>query len=46
MDRRAIGERGLTLVKERHQWPTVAAQMIAVYEWALGAGPAPDCLVN
>ena len=35
-DRRAVGERGLALVRERHQWPTVAAQMIAVYEWALG----------
>jgi poly(glycerol-phosphate) alpha-glucosyltransferase len=45
-DRSVIGERGLALVKERHQWSTVAAQMIAVYEWALGAGPAPDCLVN
>lgn len=45
-DRRAIGERGLALVKERHQWSTVAAQMIAVYEWVLGAGPAPDCLLN
>jgi glycosyltransferase involved in cell wall biosynthesis len=45
-DRRAIGTRGLALVKERHHWPTVAAQMIAVYEWALGAGPAPCSLVN
>ncbi len=46
VDRRAIGERGLALVKERHQWATVAAQMIAVYEWTLGVGPAPQCLVN
>jgi poly(glycerol-phosphate) alpha-glucosyltransferase len=45
-DRRVIGERGLALVKERHQWSAVAAQMIAVYEWALGGGPAPGCLVN
>jgi poly(glycerol-phosphate) alpha-glucosyltransferase len=46
VDRKAIGERGLALVKERHQWPAVATQMIAVYEWALGRGPAPGCLVN
>jgi glycosyltransferase involved in cell wall biosynthesis len=46
VDRRAIGERGLALVKERHQWPNMAAQMIAVYEWAMGAGPAPSSLVN
>lgn len=46
VNRRAIGERGLALVKEHHHWPTVAAQMIAVYEWALGVGPAPGCLVN
>jgi poly(glycerol-phosphate) alpha-glucosyltransferase len=45
-ERRAIGARGIALVKERHQWSTVAAQMIAVYEWVLGAGPAPDCLLN
>jgi glycosyltransferase involved in cell wall biosynthesis len=45
-ERRAIGERGLALVKERHQWPIMAAQMIAVYEWALGAGPTPCSLVN
>jgi poly(glycerol-phosphate) alpha-glucosyltransferase len=45
-DRRVIGQRGLTLVTERHQWSTVASQMIAVYNWALGAGPAPDCLAS
>jgi poly(glycerol-phosphate) alpha-glucosyltransferase len=38
--------RGLALVKERYHWPTVAAQMVAVYTWVLGAGPAPDCLLN
>jgi poly(glycerol-phosphate) alpha-glucosyltransferase len=46
VDRRAMGERGLALVKERHQWPKLAAQMIAVYEWALGEGGAPDCMLN
>jgi poly(glycerol-phosphate) alpha-glucosyltransferase len=46
VDRKAIGEHGLALVKERHQWPKVAAQMIAVYEWAMGTGPAPGCLAN
>jgi poly(glycerol-phosphate) alpha-glucosyltransferase len=41
-----MGARGLALVKERYHWPTVAAQMVAVYTWVLGAGPAPDCLLN
>ena len=43
-DRRAIGARGLELVKQRHQWPSIAAQMIAVYEWTLGLGPRPNSL--
>jgi poly(glycerol-phosphate) alpha-glucosyltransferase len=45
-DRRAIGERGLALVKGHHRWSTVATQMAAVYEWALGGGPTPGCLIN
>jgi glycosyltransferase involved in cell wall biosynthesis len=43
-DRRAMGEHGLGLVKQRHQWPAIAAQMIEVYEWTLGLGPRPNCL--
>jgi poly(glycerol-phosphate) alpha-glucosyltransferase len=45
-ERSGMGARGLALVKERYHWPTVAAQMVAVYTWVLGAGPAPDCLLN
>lgn len=40
-----MGERGRKLVAERFSWPRIAAQMKQVYEWVLGGGPAPDCVV-
>jgi len=42
----AMGERGLALVRERYQWSSIAAQMNAVYQWTLGDGPKPSCIVN
>jgi len=45
VDRAAMGERGRRLVEERFTWTKVAAQMKEVYEWVLGAGPRPDCVV-
>jgi glycosyltransferase involved in cell wall biosynthesis len=45
-ERKLIGERGLALVKERYQWSQVAAQMSAVYEWALGSGSLPDFVLS
>ena len=43
---RNVGARGLELVKRDHQWASVAAKMIAVYEWMLGNGPAPENLLQ
>jgi poly(glycerol-phosphate) alpha-glucosyltransferase len=43
-DRRAMGERGRVLVRERFAWPKIAADMKDVYSWVLGGGAPPKCL--
>ncbi len=45
-DRRAMGARGRALVQERFAWPRVARQMKTVYEWLLGGGPPPSCVMT
>lgn len=45
-DLHSVGNRGRALVVERFAWPNVAAQMKAVYEWALGGGTAPGCVIE
>ena len=42
--RRLMGREGNTLVRERFNWPSVAAEMASVYKWILGSGSAPDCI--
>jgi poly(glycerol-phosphate) alpha-glucosyltransferase len=44
-DRKEMGERGRELVRERFTWRRVAAEMKSVYEWVLGGGPPPECIV-
>lgn len=44
-DLEAMGGAGHTLVEEQFTWPKVAAQMKEVYEWMLGGGTRPGCLV-
>ena len=41
-----MGQRGLALVKDRFTWPKIAIQMQAVYAWARGEGPSPECLLK
>lgn len=41
-----MGEKGRELVKARFAWKTVAAQMREVYEWILGGGATPGCVVT
>ncbi|MEI8287860.1 MAG: glycosyltransferase [Verrucomicrobiota bacterium] len=43
--RQALGDRGLQLVKEQFAWPDLAVKMKKLYEWMLGRGPKPDCVV-
>jgi len=45
-DRRAMGARGRRLVAERYAWPFVAKEMKAVYEWVLGGGQPPPCVLT
>jgi len=41
-----LGENGRQLVSERFAWSRVALEMKAVYDWMLGAGPKPDCVLT
>lgn len=40
-----MGEKGGRLVAERFTWPKIAREMRAVYQWVLGGGPGPACVV-
>lgn len=42
----AMGQRGYDLVRKKFTWEKAAAEMKAVYEWVLGQGNKPDCVVN
>jgi glycosyltransferase involved in cell wall biosynthesis len=44
--RRAMGQRGRRLVEENYSWPKIGADMKAVYDWVLGYGPKPQCVIN
>jgi len=44
-DRAAMGIRGRALVEKQFTWPEIARQMAEVYEWVLGGGTRPDCVV-
>ena len=43
-ERRAMGENGRRLVKNRYTWPAIADQMKSAYEWLLTGGEKPDCV--
>jgi glycosyltransferase involved in cell wall biosynthesis len=45
-ERRDIGARGRALVRERFTWGSVGGQMTAVYDWVLGGGPPPSCVMT
>ena len=42
----SIGVKGRKLVEEKFTWPIIAAEMKAVYEWCLGGGSAPACVME
>jgi len=41
-----MGRRGRSLVQAKYSWHSVAAEMKQVYEWILGAGCKPACIVT
>ena len=46
-DRRAaMGARGRAMAEARFAWPQVAAQVHALYTWALGGGSRPDAVLT
>ena len=45
-ERRAMGRRGLALVRDRFAWPKIADDLAGVYRWILGSGPKPACVVE
>jgi poly(glycerol-phosphate) alpha-glucosyltransferase len=45
-ERRAMGARGKALVCDRFTWQSVGEQMTAVYQWLLGGGPPPSCVLT
>ena len=45
-DRTAMGERGRALVAQRFNWPGIAQQMRSVYQWVLGQGERPECVIS
>lgn len=44
-ERAAMGRRGRALVADRFAWSKISDQMIEVYEWMLGGGPKPGCVL-
>jgi glycosyltransferase involved in cell wall biosynthesis len=42
--RKAMGQRGVSLMGERFAWPSIAKDMITVYDWILGGGTPPSCV--
>jgi len=45
-ERQIMGKLGLALVKDRFVWSKIAPEMMSVYEWLLGGGIKPDCVIN
>jgi poly(glycerol-phosphate) alpha-glucosyltransferase len=46
VERQAMGSKGRKLVEERFSWPRIGEEMRLVYEWTLGGGPPPACVVT
>ena len=44
-EREAMGRNGRCLVEERYQWQRIGKAMTEVYDWILGRGPKPDCVL-
>ena len=40
-----MGRRGRRLVEEEYSWPQIGRDMLEVYQWVLGQGPQPACIV-
>jgi len=45
-ERYEMGQRGRRLVEEKYAWPQIGRDMLAVYQWVLGQGPQPECVIE
>jgi glycosyltransferase involved in cell wall biosynthesis len=45
-ERYEMGRRGRRLVEEKYSWPKIGSDMLAVYQWVLGQGRQPECIVE
>ncbi len=45
-ERAAIGGRGCRLVETNFSWQKIAADMYSVYEWVVGGGSRPNCIID
>ena len=43
--RLALGARGRSLVAAKFTWPKIAGEMKSVYDWVLGGGSRPPCVM-
>jgi hypothetical protein len=39
-----MGQCGYELVQQQFTWEQIAVKMVAVYEWILRGGDAPECV--
>lgn len=45
-ERSDMGAKGKALVEKHYSWPKVAADMLSVYQWILGGGIRPACVIT
>ena len=43
--RRILGENGLRLTREQFAWPVLGREMADLYQWLLGGGTKPGCVI-
>ncbi|QUS59993.1 glycosyltransferase [Synechocystis sp. PCC 7338] len=41
-----MGQQARQFIFEHYTWDQIATQMITVYQWILGQGPKPDCVIT
>ena len=45
-ERQVMGQRGRRLVEQNYSWDKIGNEMLSVYEWILGKGPKPECVIT
>ncbi len=44
-EREQMGRNGQSLIEKHYQWQQIGKSMTDVYDWVLGRGPKPDCVL-